>query len=148
MVNMLMVTRGFGTRCIAGRPLGRAALLHARQPQPSVLRLSQRPLMSVASTPREPFFVTTPIYYVNGVPHIGHAYTSLACDLVARFKRLDGHEVLFLTGTDEHGQKVEQSANAAGETPQAFADRVSASFRELIDSCASSDPSYPRRRAA
>ena len=76
--------------------------------------------------------MTTPIYYVNGEPHIGHAYTSLACDVVARFKRLDGHEVLFLTGTDEHGQKVEQSANAAGETPQAFADRVSASFRELI----------------
>ena len=91
--------------------------------------------MTATSTPatsREPFFVTTPIYYVNGVPHIGHAYTSLACDVVARFKRLDGHEVLFLTGTDEHGQKVEQSANAAGETPQAFADRVSASFRELI----------------
>ena len=76
--------------------------------------------------------MTTPIYYVNGAPHIGHVYTTLACDVVARFKRLDGHEVKFLTGTDEHGQKVEQSARAAGETPIAFADRVSASFREML----------------
>jgi methionyl-tRNA synthetase len=81
---------------------------------------------------KPPFYVTTPIYYVNWQPHIGHAYTTLACDVLARFKRLDGHEVKFLTGTDEHGQKVEQSANAAGETPQAFADRVSATFRELL----------------
>ena len=88
--------------------------------------------LSAAAPEKPPFFVTTPIYYVNGVPHIGHAYTSLTCDVVARFKRLDGHEVHFLTGTDEHGQKVEQSANAAGESPQAFADRVSASFRELL----------------
>ena len=82
---------------------------------------------------KPPFFVTTPIYYVNGMPHIGHAYTTLACDVIARFKRLDGHEVKFLTGTDEHGQKVEQSAQAAGETPLAFADRVSAIFRSLLD---------------
>ena len=81
---------------------------------------------------KDPFYVTTPIYYVNGAPHIGHVYTTLACDVVARFKRLDGHEVKFLTGTDEHGQKVEQSARAAGETPIAFADRVSASFREML----------------
>ncbi len=60
------------------------------------------------------FYVTTPIYYVNDVPHIGHAYTSLACDAMARFARLDGRPVHFLTGTDEHGQKVEQAAAAAG----------------------------------
>jgi len=76
--------------------------------------------------------VTTPIYYVNGQPHLGHAYTTLACDVLARFKRLDGHEVKFLTGTDEHGQKVEQSARAADETPLAFADRVSDVFRTLL----------------
>jgi len=80
----------------------------------------------------EPRFITTPIYYVNGRPHIGHVYTSLSCDVVARFSRLDGHEVLFLTGTDEHGQKVEQSAQAAGETPQELADRVSDVFRSLL----------------
>lgn len=80
----------------------------------------------------EPLYVTTPIYYVNGVPHIGHVYTTLGCDVVARFARLEGREVFFVTGTDEHGQKVEQSASAAGETPQAFADRVSDSFRELL----------------
>ena len=81
---------------------------------------------------KPPFYVTTPIYYVNGNPHIGHAYTTLACDVIARFKRLDGHDVKFLTGTDEHGQKVEQSATAAGETPQAFADRVSDTFKSLL----------------
>jgi methionyl-tRNA synthetase len=77
------------------------------------------------------YYVTTPIYYVNDAPHIGHAYTTLACDVLARFKRLDGYDVMFLTGTDEHGQKVEKSAIAAGMTPQAFTDRVSQNFRDL-----------------
>jgi methionyl-tRNA synthetase len=79
----------------------------------------------------EPYYITTPIYYVNDVPHIGHAYTTLACDTLARFMRLDGREVFFLTGTDEHGQKVEQAAKAAGVTPQAMADRNSERFRAL-----------------
>ena len=77
------------------------------------------------------YYITTPIYYVNDAPHIGHAYTTLACDVIARFQRLDGREVKFLTGTDEHGQKVEKSAAAAGEDPQAFTDRVSQNFRDL-----------------
>ena len=79
----------------------------------------------------ERVFVTTPIYYVNGAPHIGHAYTTVAADVYARWKRLDGAEVLFLTGTDEHGQKVEKAAGAAGVAPQAFVDRMSAGFRTL-----------------
>src|SRR5262245_55332156 len=77
------------------------------------------------------YYVTTPIYYVNDAPHIGHAYTSLACDALARFMRLDGYDVHFLTGTDEHGQKVEKSARAAGLDPQTFTDRVSENFRAL-----------------
>ena len=77
------------------------------------------------------FYITTPIYYVNDVPHIGHAYTSLACDVIARFKRLDGFDVMFLTGTDEHGQKVDKSAQAAGVDTQTFCDRVSENFRAL-----------------
>ena len=77
------------------------------------------------------FYVTTPIYYVNGAPHIGHAYTSVAADVVARFKRLDGYDVHFLTGTDEHGQKVEKAAADAGMSPQAFADQVAADFRDM-----------------
>ena len=77
------------------------------------------------------YYVTTPIYYVNDAPHIGHAYTTLACDVLARFKRLDGFDVKFLTGTDEHGQKVEKSAQAAGISPQEFTDRVSQNFRDL-----------------
>jgi len=79
----------------------------------------------------EYFYITTPIYYVNDVPHIGHAYTTLACDVLARFKRLDGYDVKFLTGTDEHGQKVAKSAANAGITPQAFTDKVSQNFRDL-----------------
>jgi methionyl-tRNA synthetase len=79
------------------------------------------------------FYVTTPIYYVNDVPHIGHAYTTLACDAIARFARLDGRRVRFLTGTDEHGQKVEKAAAAAGMPPQAFTDRVSQRFRDLAE---------------
>src|SRR6516165_7992168 len=78
------------------------------------------------------YYLTTPIYYVNDVPHIGHAYTTLACDVMARFKRLDGYDVHFLTGTDEHGQKVETAAAAAGLSPQAFTDKVSQSFRDLV----------------
>jgi methionyl-tRNA synthetase len=78
-----------------------------------------------------PFYITTPIYYVNDKPHIGHAYTTLACDVIARFMRLDGRDVHFLTGTDEHGQKVEKSAAAAGVPPLEFCDRVSENFREL-----------------
>jgi methionyl-tRNA synthetase len=78
------------------------------------------------------YYVTTPIYYVNDVPHIGHAYTTLACDVLARFMRLDGRDVHFLTGTDEHGQKVEKAAEAAGLSPQAFTDNVSQSFRDLV----------------
>jgi methionyl-tRNA synthetase len=80
---------------------------------------------------KKSYYVTTPIYYVNDAPHIGHAYTSLACDVLARFKRLDGYNVRFLTGTDEHGQKVEKSARAAGLDTQSFADRVSQNFRDL-----------------
>ncbi|MFV0431301.1 MAG: methionine--tRNA ligase [Alphaproteobacteria bacterium] len=77
------------------------------------------------------FYITTPIYYVNDKPHIGHAYTSLACDVMARFKRLDGYNVYFLTGTDEHGQKVEKAANAKGVKPKDFTDEVSARFSDL-----------------
>jgi len=77
------------------------------------------------------FYITTPIYYVNGAPHLGHAYTSTAADVLARFKRLDGAEVFFLTGTDEHGQKVESAARAAGVDPQAFTDSVAADFLDM-----------------
>jgi methionyl-tRNA synthetase len=77
------------------------------------------------------YYLTTPIYYVNDVPHIGHAYTTLACDALARFMRLDGYDVKFLTGTDEHGQKVEKAAAANGMTPQAFADMNAANFFNL-----------------
>ena len=78
------------------------------------------------------FYITTPIYYVNDKPHIGHAYTTLACDVIARFKRLDGFKVYFLTGTDEHGQKVELAAKNNKTKPQDFVDKVSINFRDLL----------------
>ena len=90
------------------------------------------------------FYITTPIYYVNDVPHLGHAYTTIACDAIARFHRLDGKRVMFLTGTDEHGQKVEKSALAAGEEPRAFADRVSLRFRELAAALGCSNDDFIR----
>jgi methionyl-tRNA synthetase len=77
------------------------------------------------------FYITTPIYYVNGAPHIGHAYTTVAADVLARWRRLAGDDVFFLTGTDEHGQKVEKAAAAAGLDPQSFTDNVAGQFREM-----------------
>lgn len=80
---------------------------------------------------KEPFYVTTPIYYVNGVPHIGTAYTTIAADTVARWQRMDNHDVWFLTGMDEHGQKVAQSAQEHGMTPQEWCDSQVPQFTDL-----------------
>ena len=77
------------------------------------------------------FYITTPIYYVNDVPHIGHAYTTIVADVLNRFYRQSGFETFFLTGTDEHGNKVLQAAEAAGKTPKAYADQISALFKDL-----------------
>ena len=77
------------------------------------------------------FYITTPIYYVNARPHIGHTYTTIACDTLARRHRMLGDDTYFLTGTDEHGQKIERAAAAAGRTPQQFAGEVSGEFRAL-----------------
>lgn len=81
---------------------------------------------------RSTYFITTPIFYPNGIPHIGHAYTAMVTDAIARFQRLDGFDVRFLTGTDEHGLKMQQTAVAEGLTPLALADRNSARFREMM----------------
>lgn len=77
------------------------------------------------------FYVTTPIYYVNDIPHIGHAYTTIMADVITRFRRAEGYETFFLTGTDEHGQKIEKSAAAQGITPKILADRVVERFKNL-----------------
>lgn len=77
------------------------------------------------------FYVTTPIYYVNDVPHIGHVYTTVAADVIARYMRVSGREVMFLTGTDEHGQKVEQAARERGKTPQEHCDEMVVRFQDL-----------------
>jgi len=78
------------------------------------------------------FYITTPIYYVNDVPHIGHAYTTIACDIFSRFHKLKGEETFFLTGTDEHGQKVEKASLAQNKDTQIFVDEMSKNFRDLI----------------
>jgi methionyl-tRNA synthetase len=90
------------------------------------------------------FYITTPIYYVNARPHIGHAYTTIACDTIARRQRMLGVDTYFLTGTDEHGQKIERAAQAAGKTPQQFTDEVSAEFRGLWDRMGISYDDYIR----
>ncbi|HEX4020945.1 MAG TPA: methionine--tRNA ligase [Acidobacteriaceae bacterium] len=82
---------------------------------------------------KKPFYLTTPIYYVNARPHLGHTYTTVAADTIARYKRMRGFDVRFLTGTDEHGQKIERSAQKSGQSPEIFAGAVSAEFRSLWD---------------
>jgi len=77
------------------------------------------------------FYITTPIYYVNDIPHIGHAYTTIACDVLARFKRLSGYNVRFLTGTDEHGQKIEKASKEKNLEPKVFIDQVVERFKSL-----------------
>ena len=77
------------------------------------------------------YYITTPIYYVNDKPHLGHAYTSLAADTIARYKKLMSYEVFFATGTDEHGQKVEEAAKIKNKSPKDFVDEVSNQFINL-----------------
>lgn len=81
----------------------------------------------------QPFFITTPIYYINARPHIGHAYTTMVADAIARSRRLLGDDVFFLTGTDEHGQKVERAAQKAGIKTEAFAEEVAGAFRQMCE---------------
>ncbi|HLB94652.1 MAG TPA: methionine--tRNA ligase [Nitrospiria bacterium] len=90
------------------------------------------------------FYLTTPIYYVNDVPHIGHAYTTIAADVLARYKRLRGYDTFFLTGTDEHGQKVQQAAAKQGMDPQTHADRMVVAFRQLWQRLAISNNDFVR----
>ncbi len=80
---------------------------------------------------KKTFYITTPIYYPSASPHIGHLYTTVACDAIARYKRLQGYDVLFLTGTDEHGQKIEEKAKENGITPKEYVDGISEKFKEL-----------------
>ena len=77
------------------------------------------------------FYITTPIYYVNDIPHIGHAYTTIACDAISRYKRMKGYDVHFLTGTDEHGQKIQTAAENKGITPQELVDKIHLNFKNL-----------------
>ena len=77
------------------------------------------------------YYLTTPIYYPSGNPHIGHCYTTVACDTIARFKRMQGYDVMFLTGTDEHGQKIELKAAEKGVTPKEYVDEIVANFKRL-----------------
>lgn len=93
---------------------------------------------------RDKFYLTTPIFYPNGKPHIGHAYTVIASDALARFQRLDGKDVFFLTGTDEHGLKMQQTAEKEGITPEALADRNSAIFRSMTEALGSSNDEFIR----
>jgi len=105
----------------------------AKPPKAAAPRAKPAPALKPAAVAQHnTYFVTTPIFYPNGIPHIGHAYTAMVTDAIARFQRLDGFDVRFLTGTDEHGLKMQQTAVAEGLTPLALADRNSARFREMM----------------
>ncbi len=93
---------------------------------------------------KEKYYITTPIFYPNGDPHIGHAYTAIATDVLARFNRLDGKDVFFLTGTDEHGQKMQQTAQKEGIKPIELADRYSAKFRHMVEALGCSNDDFIR----
>ena len=80
---------------------------------------------------KKKFYITTPIYFVNDIPHLGHAYTTVMADVVKRYKKLMGYDVFFLTGTDEHGEKIQQSATKQGLTPKALADKMMEHFKSL-----------------
>lgn len=107
----------------------------------SQMGMRSRPNLKMQS---DSYFVSTPIYYVNGQPHLGHAYTSVTADIIARFQRCEAKQVYFLTGTDEHGQKVEQSAQNAGKSPLAFADEVSSQFYKLTTALGCSNDDFIR----
>src|SRR5206468_1614512 len=122
----------------AGR--GRRRRARPRRPEAAGLRRRRPTAGQIAARrlrdPRyrgrvaQPFYLTTPIYYVNDAPHIGHAYTTLAADALARWRRLWGDDVVFLTGTDEHGLKIQRAAEEHGVTPREWADQTSERFRE------------------
>src|SRR3954468_22428375 len=105
--------RGRPQNCIRNRRAPEA------DPRRSLSRISQNPMK---------YYLTTPIYYVNAAPHIGHAYTTLAADTIKRLKTMQGYEAVLTTGTDEHGQKVERSAQAMGKSPAEFATIISNEF--------------------
>ena len=126
MLLRLLSTRGRGSQ----RLLSTTSLQMASAASASTASASS----ASTSAPAAPTFtITTPIYYVNDSPHVGHAYTTVSCDAIARFQRLDGKKVWFVTGTDEHGQKVEASAKLRGMSPESFVDDVSGRFRALAD---------------
>ncbi|TVR85171.1 MAG: methionine--tRNA ligase, partial [Trueperaceae bacterium] len=93
----------------------------------------QQPDLATGANAPGTYYATTPIFYVNAAPHIGHAYTTILVDVVTRFHRLKGDDTFFLTGTDEHGEKVAKAAARAGVTPQAYTDQVAAQFRSTWD---------------
>jgi methionyl-tRNA synthetase len=98
-----------------------------------VVLASDGEILDYSRHPFYRFYLTTPIYYVNARPHLGHAYSTIVCDAIARRKRALGIDTWFLTGTDEHGQKIERSAELAGRTPMEFATAISGEFRGLWD---------------
>src|ERR1700754_1231260 len=90
------------------------------------------------------FYVTTPIFYVNAAPHLGHAYTTIAADVIARYRRQRGEEVFFLTGTDEHGEPVAQAAEREGVSPKELADRNAERFKALMPQLEASNDFFIR----
>jgi methionyl-tRNA synthetase len=98
----------------------------------------------IGTSERDRYYITTAISYLNGPPHVGHAYEAIATDAIARFRRLDGCDVFFLTGTDEHGQKVQQTAAREGIEPRALAERIAPLFKEMVERLNCSNDAFIR----
>jgi len=120
-------------RIVVDRPVDEAPTMGLAESDPSTPQAAPAPATAGQELERGVYYATTPIYYVNAVPHIGHAYTTILVDVFTRFHRLKGDDTFFLTGTDEHGEKVQQAAEAHGKSPQEYVDEVSGNFRATWD---------------
>src|SRR3989442_1479561 len=121
-----------------GRPRPRAAFDPSRPPEetkrsPLVIRKSERAPAYNCRTVKDTFYITSAIYYVNALPHVGHTYEIVACDVIARYHRLLGEKVFFLTGTDEHSQNVARAAAEEGISPQEWTDRIVPRWKEVFE---------------
>src|SRR5690606_31322064 len=120
-------------RIVVDRPVDEAPTMGVAESDPSTPQAAPAPATAGQELERGVYYATTPIYYVNAVPHIGHAYTTILVDVVTRFHRLKGDDTFFLTGTDEHGENIQRAAEAHGKTPQEYVDEVSGKFKATWD---------------
>jgi methionyl-tRNA synthetase len=112
-------------------PAFRRTILRTTSPASAAVKNTINPISGLQENALSSYYITTPIYYVNAKPHLGHTYTTVVADALKRFHAMKGEDARMLTGTDEHGDKIVKAAEATGKTPQAFTDEISGEFRAL-----------------